>query len=72
MTRTIDRRPPTGPVLTDPVSNTTRDLQLGRFMFGVSYRTSPSTTINWNVELGATDDATDLRTTLRVPMTLGN
>ena len=45
----------------------TRDLQIGRLMFGVSYRTSPTTTINWNVEMGATDDATDIRTTLRIP-----
>lgn len=69
--RVIDRRQ-TPPELTDPITSRTRDLQLGRFMFGVSYRTSPSTTINWNVELGATDDATDLRTTLRVPFTFGS
>lgn len=51
-----------------PVATTkTRDLQMGRLLFGVSYRTSPRTTINWNVELGATDDATDLRTSLRIP-----
>jgi hypothetical protein len=55
--------------LGDPTSTTTRDLQLGRFLFGVSYRTSPSTTINWNLEMGATEDATDLRTTLRIPLT---
>jgi hypothetical protein len=48
----------------------TRDLQLGRLLFGVSYRTSPKTTINWNIELGATDDATDVRTTLRIPLTV--
>lgn len=70
VTQTIDRRPLTGPVLTDPVTNTTRDLQLGRLLFGVSYRTNAATTINWNVEVGATDDATDIRTTLRVPVNL--
>ena len=48
----------------------TRDLQLGRLLFGVSYRTSQRTTINWNIELGATDDATDVRTTLRIPFSL--
>lgn len=69
--RVIDRtRVP--PVLTDPITSRTRDLQLGRLMLGVSYRASPSTTINWNVEMGATDDATDVRTTLRVPFTFGN
>lgn len=53
--------------LGDARATRTRDLQLGRLLFGVSYRTSPRTTINWNVEVGATDDATDLRTTLRIP-----
>lgn len=56
-------------VLGDVTRSTTRDLQLGRFLFGVSYRTSPSTTINWSLEMGATQDATDLRTTLRIPLT---
>jgi hypothetical protein len=65
--RTID--PQTG-VESDPMSVRTRDLQLGRLLFGVSYRTSAKTTINWNVELGATDDATDVRTTLRIPLNL--
>lgn len=65
--RTID--PQTG-AIGDPASIKTRDLQLGRLLFGVSYRTSAKTTINWNVELGATDDATDLRTTLRIPLSI--
>lgn len=65
--RTID--PQTG-AISDPMSIRTRDLQLGRLLFGVSYRTSPKTTINWNIELGATDDATDLRTTLRIPLSI--
>jgi len=56
-------------VLGAETNTTTRDLQLGRFLFGVSYRTSPRTTINWNLEMGATEDATDLRTTLRIPLT---
>ena len=56
---------------TTPFDSTTRDLQIGRFLFGVSYRTSQSTTINWNVEVGATRDAADVRTTLRIPFTFG-
>lgn len=53
-----------------PASDTkSRSLQLGRYLFGVSYRTSPRTTINWNVEIGATDDAADVRTSLRIPFT---
>lgn len=63
--RTID--PQTG-VVSSPMSVRTRDLQLGRLLFGVSYRTNVNTIINWNVEIGATDDATDLRTTLRIPL----
>ena len=54
--------------LSDRVRVKTRDLQLGRLLFGVSYRTSPKTTLNWNIEIGATEDATDLRTTLRIPL----
>lgn len=54
-----------------PFDSTTRDLQIGRLLFGVSYRTSESTTINWNVEVGATRDAADVRTTLRVPFSFG-
>jgi hypothetical protein len=53
----------------DPTTQKTRDLQLGRFLFGVSYRVNPRTTINWSIEAGVTDDATDLRTTLRIPLT---
>lgn len=62
--RTAD---PQSGALSDAVSTKTRDLQLGRFLFGVSYRISPRTTINWNVEVGATEDASDVRTTLRIP-----
>jgi hypothetical protein len=49
---------------------TSRDLQIGRYMFGVSYRVGPTTTLNWAVEIGATDDATDVRTVLRVPISM--
>lgn len=55
--------------LGDAMTAVSRDLQIGRLLLGVSYRTSPSTTINWNVEVGATDDAADVRTTLRIPFT---
>ena len=53
----------------DPTTQKTRDLQLGRFLFGISYRVNQRTTINWSIEAGVTDDATDLRTTLRIPLT---
>ncbi|MET0588357.1 MAG: hypothetical protein ABWZ75_07510 [Novosphingobium sp.] len=58
------------PTLGDPLTTKTRDLQIGRLLFGVSYRVNQRTTINWTVELGATDDATDLRTSLRIPISL--
>ncbi|WP_380878492.1 hypothetical protein ACFB49_17160 [Sphingomonas sp. DBB INV C78] len=57
-------------ILGDPITSKTRDLQIGRFLFGISYRINSTTMINWTVELGATDDATDLRTTLRIPLTI--
>ena len=47
-----------------------RDLQIGRLLFGVTYRVNDRSSINWSVEAGATDDATDLRTVLRVPLVL--
>lgn len=64
MLSTTDNTP--GPA----IDTTSRDLQLGRFLFGVSYRTSPKTTVNWNVEVGATNDAANVRTSLRIPFTI--
>lgn len=69
--RAIQRSILTGPTTSDPFDNKLRDLQVGRFLFGVSYRVSPSTTINWNVEIGATQDAPDVRTTFRIPFSFG-
>jgi hypothetical protein len=66
-TRLSSIDPQTGDI-SDPMDVKTRNLQLGRLLFGVSYRTGPKTTINWNIEVGATDDATDVRTTLRIPL----
>ncbi|WP_193742837.1 transporter [Sphingobium bisphenolivorans] len=57
-------------VLGAPFTRKTRDQQIGRFLFGLGYRVNPRTTINWTVEMGATDDASDIRTTLRIPFTL--
>lgn len=53
-----------------PVTATSRDLQLGRFLFGVTYRVSDRINLNWAVEVGATEDATDLRTVVRIPIIL--
>lgn len=47
-----------------------RDLQIGRLLFGVTYRVNDRASLNWSVEVGATEDATDLRTALRVPLIL--
>ena len=52
------------------MSTTSRDLQIGRLLFGVTYRVSDRASLNWSVEVGATDDATDLRTVLRIPLVL--
>ncbi|TRW17234.1 hypothetical protein [Glacieibacterium frigidum] len=69
--RAIQRGGLTGPTTSAPFDSRLRDLQVARLLFGVSYRTSPSTTVNWNVELGATADAPDVRTTLRIPFSFG-
>lgn len=47
-----------------------RDLQLGRLLFGVTYRLNNRANLNWTIEVGATEDATDLRTVLRIPIVL--
>lgn len=52
---------------TNTAESTSRDLQIGRFLFGVTYRVTDRASLNWSVEVGATDDATDLRTALRIP-----
>jgi hypothetical protein len=53
-----------------PIEEVSRDLQLGRLLFGVTYRVSDTASLNWSVEVGATDDAPDVRTVLRVPLVL--
>lgn len=55
------------PELGEPIVSKTRDLQIGRLLFGISYRATEQTTLDWIVEMGSTDDAADVRTTLRVP-----
>ena len=52
------------------MTTTSRDLQIGRFLFGVTYRVTDRASLNWSVEVGTTEDATDLRTVLRVPVVL--
>jgi Putative MetA-pathway of phenol degradation len=47
-----------------------RDLQIGRLLFGITYRATDRASINWSVEVGATDDAADVRTVLRIPIVL--
>ncbi|MFS0772608.1 transporter [Sphingomonas sp. 1P08PE] len=65
-TELLDPGPMDPPFLED----TSRDLQLGRFLFGVTYRATDRASINWSVEVGATDDAADVRSVLRVPLIL--
>ena len=49
---------------------TARDLQIGRLLFGVTYRATDRASVNWSVEVGATEDAPDVRTALRIPLVL--
>jgi len=53
-----------------PIRSKGRSLQIGRLLFGVTYRLSNRTSFNWGVEVGATQDAPDVRTTLRVPISV--
>ena len=69
-TRTTTRLLTPNATWSDEMTSRARDLQIGRLLFGVTYRTSDRTSINWSVEVGATDDATDLRTVLRIPVVL--
>jgi len=64
-TRLLDERSgePTG----NPIMTVSRDLQIGRFLFGVSHRFSDRLQISWSTEIGATEDAPDARTSLRIP-----
>ena len=62
-TRAYNNQGNLGPEMTSK----SRDLQIGRFLFGVTYRASDRASINWSVEVGATDDAPDVRTVLRIP-----
>ena len=59
-----------GPTGNNSAVNKSRDLQIGRLLFGVTYRVTDRASLNWSVEVGATDDATDLRTALRIPIVL--
>lgn len=54
----------------DPITTTTRDQQIGRLLFGMSYRVTDRTTIDWLVEIGATEDAPGVRTSIRIPFGL--
>lgn len=65
-TRAVDTRGTFGP----ETSTTSRDLQIGRFLFGVTYRATDAASLNWSIEVGATEDAPDVRTVLRIPLVL--
>ncbi|HEV2567130.1 transporter [Sphingomonas sp.] len=69
-TRTWVRSEDAQGVLGPQVTTTSRDLQIGRFLFGVTYRVNDRASLNWAVEVGATEDAADLRTVIRVPIIL--
>lgn len=68
LTRTelLDR----GPTDPGPTEARSRDLQLGRLLFGVTYRATDRASVNWSVEVGATEDSPDVRTVLRLPFLL--
>lgn len=65
-TRMLDQR--TGEPVGETIQTRSRDLQIGRLLFGVSQRFAKRLSVNWSVEVGATDDAPDVRTLLRIPI----
>ena len=67
-TRTVLTNP--GPTDPGPTWQTSRSLQVGRLLFGVTYRATDRASINWSVEVGATQDAPDVHTVLRIPLVL--
>lgn len=54
----------------EAVTQTSRDLQVGRFLFGGTYKVDKRTSVNFGLEAGLTDDATDMRMVLRIPFVL--
>ncbi|MEL7197966.1 MAG: transporter [Pseudomonadota bacterium] len=48
-------------------TQTSRDLQVGRLLFGTTYKIDQKTSVNFGLEAGLTDDATDLRVSFRFP-----
>ncbi len=71
-TRTFSHlvNPSNNPALNGEQEQLSRDLQIGRFLFGMTYRVNDQASVNWSVEVGATQDAPDLRTSLRIPLVL--
>lgn len=51
----------------EEITQKSRDLQVGRFLFGTTYRVNSKTSANFGIEAGLTDDAADLRAVLRLP-----
>jgi hypothetical protein len=45
-----------------------KDLQVGSFLVGFSHRLNDRVGLNLNLAIGATEDAPDVRVTLRVPV----
>lgn len=51
-----------------PLRAQTSDLQVGSLLLGVSHRVSPRTSLNLNLEVGATADAPDVTLMVSLPM----
>lgn len=58
----------TGLPVGSPFSTTSRDLQIGRLLLGVTHKLSRGLQLNWSIDAGITQDAPDLRVSLRVPI----
>ena len=56
----------------EAVSNNSGTSQVGALTFGLSHVVTPTTSINFNVEAGVTNDAPDVHLVVRIPFQLGN
>mgnify|MGYP006287390869 CR=1 FL=1 len=54
-----------------PVDTSTSDLQVGSLLFGLSHKTGARSSLNVNLEVGATADAPDVALTVSLPWSFG-
>jgi hypothetical protein len=54
-----------------PFTSNSGSAEVGALMLGLSYAATPTTSLNFNVEAGVTNDAPDVHLSLRIPFEIG-